>query len=168
MVQKEIEQTYEQTEVKTDTTTVTFCDGCTDEIPDDSEDAVVLSNISIDCLTSLDSKQEVETLIENAEEFDICPGCQKGLREHGRTIDTALYDAPEGDGEQEPFLTDRTKKNLSALGLAIMAILSSIMGLTALYSAITLSFGAMIVSMVALLACTYIGRFFARQHDKYV
>lgn len=92
MVQKQIEQEYEEVIEKTDTETVTFCDGCTEEAPGH----VVLSNISVNCLEqAAGSATDVQRLLDNAEEFHICAGCQKGLREHGRVIDTSLYDAPD-------------------------------------------------------------------------
>lgn len=115
MVEKEIEQEYEVVETHTDTETVTFCDGCTEE----TDDYVTLSNASADCIKSImamvsrnekcrrlgvdegiGAHKSPEEAVEKAlgdrlEEFHFCRGCQRGIREHGRTVDTSLYEPPE-------------------------------------------------------------------------
>lgn len=153
MVQKEIEQTYEEVVTETETEEVTFCDGCTEE----TNDYVTLSNISVNCLEqAAGSSHQVQRLMNNAEEFHICAGCQKGLREHGRTIDTALYEPPEEDDDGDSV--SQKKKNrarVMMLGFAFFAIVLGIAGVLVAVASNPVGGVGMLVIAVVMLAATF-------------
>lgn len=119
MVQQEIEQEYEHTEIRTETETVTYCDGCGME----ADDYVELTNVSLECIEKIimavhrtdkfrpsemapeptihppyNAEEAVEKIQDEIEIFHFCETCQRGIREH-QSIPAGLVedDAPEED-----------------------------------------------------------------------